>query len=84
MNLLAAAEVKVPRSSGRVPPLCSWKEPSLIKYAAPPTYIRVLLLLHATGRVAVAALGYTRSGGKRASKSRSELLDCFATCMSWG
>lgn len=42
---LAAAEVKVPRYSGLVPPLCSWKEPSLIKYVAPSTYIRVLLLL---------------------------------------
>lgn len=83
MNPLAAAEVKVPRYSGCVPPLCSWKEPSLIKYVAPPTYIRVLLLLHA-GRAAAAALEYTRSGGKRASKSQSELLECFATCVSRG
>lgn len=80
---LAAAEVKVPRYSGLVPPLCSWKEPSLIKYVAPSTYIRVLLLLQATGRTA-AALEYTCLGGKRTSKSQSELLDCFATCVSQG
>lgn len=59
-----------------------WLE-SLIKYVAPPAYIRMSLLLRATGRAAV-ALKYMHSGGKRGSKSRSELLDCFATCMSEG
>lgn len=76
MNPLAAAGVKVPCFSWRVPPLCSWKEPSLIKYVAPPTYIRVLLLLQATRR-AVAALEYRPLGSKRASKSQCELLRLF-------
>lgn len=83
MNLLTADEVKGQHYASRVLRLCGWKEPSLIKYVAPPAYIRMSLLLRATGRGAV-ALKYMHSGGKRGSKSRSELLDCFATCMSEG
>lgn len=82
MKPLAAAEVKGQPHARRVPQLHGWKEGSLIHYVAPPAYIRMPLLLHAMGRAAT--LEYMHSGGKRGSKSRSEPLDCFATCMSGG
>lgn len=81
MKLLAAAEVKgqTPRQACTATAWLERAEP----HSLCSSILHSDVALTATGRAA-AALEYMHSGGKRGSKSRSELLDCFATCMSGG